>query len=74
MNHDIDALLAGQSLVPPQDFAVRVVALAQTTQQVKPQSPTPRPWQCVSLGAGASFGALLLCDFVFVAFVAVGAQ
>lgn len=74
MSDDLDALLAGQSLVPPRDFVVRVIALAQATQKVKPQSPTPRPWQWVSLGAGASFGALLLCDFVFVAFVAVGAQ
>ena len=74
MNDDIDALLAGKPLVAPPGFAARVVALARATQQAEPQSPTLRPWQWVSLGAGASFGALLLCEFVFVAFVAVGAQ
>lgn len=74
MSDDIDALLTDQSFVPPRDFVVRLVALAQVTQQEKSQSPTLRPWQWVSLGAGASFGALLLCDFVFVAFIAVGAQ
>jgi hypothetical protein len=31
-------------------------------------------WQGASLAAGASLGALRLCEFVFVAFVAAGAQ
>jgi hypothetical protein len=74
MSDDIDALLAGKSLVPPSDFVVRVTAVARATPQMSPQSPTLRPWQWASLGAGASIGALLLCEFVFVAFVAVGAQ
>jgi hypothetical protein len=74
MNNDIDALLVGKPLVAPPGFAARMMAIAQATQQVKPQSSALRPWQWVSLGAGASFGALLLCEFVFVAFVAVGAQ
>ena len=74
MSDDIDALLTDQLLDPPADFVTRVMALAQATQQATTQSTTLRPWQWVSLGAGASFGALLLCDFVFVAFVAVGAR
>ena len=74
MSDDIDALLVGQSLVPPTDFAVRLTALAHVLPQAQHQSRTLRPWQWVSFGAGASLSALLLCEFVFVAFVAVGAQ
>lgn len=74
MSEDIDALLVGQSLVPPPDFSVRLEALAHVIPQVQYQSQTLRPWQWVSFGAGAGLSALLLCEFVFVAFVAVGAQ
>jgi hypothetical protein len=74
MNDDIDALLAGKPLVAPPGFAARLTALAHTTPQVQERSRGFRPWQWASLGAGASLGALRLCEFVFVAFVAVGAQ
>ena len=74
MNDDIDALLMGKSLVPPPDFAARLTALARATPQVREQSRTFRPWQWAALGAGAGLGALRLCEFVFVAFVAVAAQ
>ena len=60
MNNDIDALL--------------MTALARATPQVHEQSRAFRPWQWAALGAGAGLGALRLCEFVFVAFVAVGAQ
>jgi hypothetical protein len=74
MNDDIDASLVGKPLVAPPGFAARLTALAHTTPQVQEQSRGFRPWQWASLGAGASLGALRLCEFVFVAFVAVGAQ
>jgi hypothetical protein len=74
MNDDIDALLAGKPLRAPPDFAARLTALARATPQVREQSRAFRPWQWASLGAGASSAALRLCEFVFVAFVAVGAQ
>ena len=74
MNNDIDALLVGKSLVPPPGFAARLTALARATPQVQEQSRAFRPWQWAALGAGAGLGALRLCKFVFVAFVAVGAQ
>jgi hypothetical protein len=74
MNDDIDALLAAKSLRAPPGFAARLTALAHATPQVQEQSQAFRPWQWASLGAGASLGALRLCEFVFVAFVAAGAQ
>jgi hypothetical protein len=74
MNDDIDALLAGKPLVAPPGFAARLTALAQATPQMQERSPSLRPWQLASLGAGASLGALRLCEFVFAAFVAAGAQ
>jgi hypothetical protein len=74
MVDDIDALLAGKPLVAPPGFASRVAALARVTPQVREHSRALRPWQWASLGIGASLGALQLCDFVFVAFVAVGAR
>lgn len=74
MNDDIDALLAGKPLGAPPDFAARLTALAHATPQARDQSQAFRPWQWASLGAGASLGALHLCDFVFAAFVAAGAQ
>jgi hypothetical protein len=74
MNDDIDALLAGKPLVAPPDFAARLTALAQATPQPQEQSRAFRPWQWAFLGAGAGLGALQLCEFVFVAFVAAGAQ
>jgi hypothetical protein len=74
MNDDIDALLVGKLLVAPPGFAARLTALAQATPQMQEQSQAFRPWQWAALGAGASLGALRLCEFVFVAFVAVGAQ
>jgi hypothetical protein len=74
MNDDLDALLTGKPLAAPPDFAARLTALAQATPQVQEQPRTFRPWQWLSLGAGASLGALQLCQFVFAAFVAAGAQ
>ena len=74
MNDDIDALLVRKPLVAPPGFAARLTALAHTTPQVQEQSRAFRSWQWASLGAGASLGALRLCEFVFVAFVAAGAQ
>jgi hypothetical protein len=74
MIDDIDALLAGNPLVAPPGFASRLTALARATPQAQEQSRAFRPWQWASLGVGASLGALRLCEFVFVAFVAVGAH
>jgi hypothetical protein len=74
MTDDVDALLREQLLVPPADFAVRVMVLAQMREQEPIQSTRLRLWQWMSLGAGASLGALRLCEFVFVAFITVGAQ
>jgi hypothetical protein len=74
MNDDIDALLAGKPLIAPPGFAARLTALAQATPQAQERPRTFRPWQWASLGAGASLGALQLCQFVFAAFVAAGAQ
>jgi hypothetical protein len=72
MTDDIDAWLAEAPLVPPPDFAARLTALARATPQA--QSRALRRWQWASLAAGAGLGALRLCEFVFVAFVAAGAQ
>ena len=47
MSEDIDALLVGQSLVPPPDFSVRLEALAHVIPQVQYQSRTLRPWQWI---------------------------
>jgi hypothetical protein len=76
MNDDdeIDGWLAGKSLTAPPGFAARLTALAQATPQVQERSRAIRPWQWASLGAVAGLGALQLCGFVFVAFVAAGAQ
>jgi hypothetical protein len=74
MTDDIDALLTGKPLVAPPGFALRLTALARATPQAQEQSRAFRPWQWASLGVGASLGALRLCEFVFVAFVAVGAH
>ena len=74
MNDDIDAFLTAKRLAAPPGFAARVTALARATPQVQERSRAFRPWQWASLGAGACFGALRLCEFVFVAFVAAGAH
>ena len=74
MIDDIDTLLLGKPLVAPPGFASRLTALARATPQVREQARAIRIWRWVSLGVGASLGALRLCEFVFVAFVAVGAQ
>jgi hypothetical protein len=74
MNDDVDTLLTENPLGAPPGFAARVMALAQTTPQAQEQLRALRPWQWVSLGAAASLGALQLCEFVFVAFVAAGAH
>ena len=74
MNDDIDALLTGKPLGAPPDFAARMTALARATPQAQERSRAFRPWQWAFLGAGACLGALQLCEFVFVAFVAAGAQ
>ena len=71
---DIDALLMVKSLVAPPDFAARITALAPVTPQLQGRSQAFRPWQWASLGAVAGLGALQLCGFVFVAFVAAGAN
>jgi hypothetical protein len=74
MGDDIDAWLAGKPLVPPPDFAARLSVLAGATPQARERSRAFMRWQWASLAAGASLGALRLCEFVFVAFVAAGAQ
>jgi hypothetical protein len=74
MNDDIDAWLTATPLAAPPGFAARLAALAQATPQAREQTRAFRPWQWASLGACACFGALRLCEFVFVAFVAAGAQ
>ena len=74
MNDDIDALLMAKPLAAPPGFAERLMALAQATPQPREQSRAASPWQWAFLAAGAGLGALRLCEFVFVAFVAAGAQ
>ena len=74
MADDIDALLAGAPLAAPPGFAARVTALARATPQMPQQSRALRALQWAFLGVGASLGALQLCEFVLVAFLAVGAQ
>jgi hypothetical protein len=74
MPDKIDELLAAEILAPPADFAQRIAALARTVRQVPAQTQSLKPWQWVSLSAGAGLGALALCEFVFFAFVAAGAQ
>jgi hypothetical protein len=71
---DIDAWLVGKPLAAPPDFAARITALARATPRVQERSRTLRPWQWATLGAAAGLGALQLCEFVFVAFVAAGAH
>ncbi len=75
MPERVDELLAAEILASPDDFARRIAALAQTVRQVPVQTQSLRPWQWLPLGAGAGLGALALsCEFVFFAFVAIGAQ
>ena len=74
MIDDIDASLFGRPQLAPPGFASRLTALARATPQAQEQSRAVRSWQWAWLGVGASLGALRLCEFVFVAFVAVGAQ
>jgi hypothetical protein len=74
MIDDIDALLVWKPLVAPPGFASRLTALARVTPQAQERSRAFGAWQWASLGVGAGLGALRLCEFVFVAFVAVGAQ
>ena len=71
---DIAALLTGKPLAAPPDFAARLTALARVTPQAQQRPRAFTPWQWASLGAVAGLGALQLCEFVFVAFVAAGAQ
>ena len=71
---DIDARLTGTPLAAPPDFAARLTALARATPQAQQRLRVFKPWQWASLGAAAGLGALQLCEFVFVAFVAAGAQ
>jgi hypothetical protein len=74
MADDIDQLMASEILTPPPDFARRITALVRQIPQNQLPSPRLRLWQWASLGAGACLGALRLCEFVFFAFIAVGAQ
>jgi hypothetical protein len=74
MNDDIDAWLTAKPLATPPGFASRLTALAQATPQAPERSRAFKPWQWATLGAGACFGALRLCEFVFVAFIAAGAH
>ena len=74
MNDDVDALLTENRLGAPPGFAARLTALAQATAQAQEQSRAFSPWQWVSVGAAAGLGALQLCEFVFVAFVAASAH
>ena len=72
MNDDLDALLTEKRLGAPPGFAARLTALAQATAQER--SRAFRPWLWVSVSAAAGLGALQLCEFVFVAFVAASAH
>jgi hypothetical protein len=74
MNDDIDALLREKRLGAPPGFAARLTALARATAQAPEQSRTFRPWLWVSASAAAGLGAVQLCEFVFVAFVAASAH
>jgi hypothetical protein len=74
MADSIDRLLAAATLAPSPNFAQRITALARQIPQYHSPSPIVRLLQWASLGAGAGFGALLLGEFMFFAFVAVGAQ
>jgi hypothetical protein len=74
MADDIDDLLGAAALTPPADFAQRIIALARTMPQRSGQSRSLRPWQWASLVGGAGLGALVLCEFVFFAFLAASAQ
>lgn len=74
MNDDLDAWLTARPLGAPKDFAERLTALARVTPQLREPPRDFKPWQWVSLGAGAGLAGLRLCEFVFVAFVAAGAQ
>jgi hypothetical protein len=74
MSDDTDALLTGKPLGAPPGFAERMTALARATPQAQERSRAFRAWQWAPFGAGACLGALQLCEFVFVAFVSVGAQ
>ncbi len=74
MADEIDRLLAARTLAPPEDFAARIAALARVAPQRGERPRDPRPWQWVSLAAGAGFGALVLGQFVFFAFLAGAAR
>jgi hypothetical protein len=75
MNDDIDALLMAKPLAAPPGFAARLTALAQATPQAaRAIASLPAMAVGLSLAAAAGLGALRLCEFVFVAFVAAGAQ
>ena len=71
---DIDAGLVGKPLAAPPDFAARMTALARATPQVHERSRALGPWQWATLCAAAGLGALQLCEFGLVAFVAAGAH
>ena len=74
MNDEVDALLTEKRFGAPPGFAARLTALAQATAQAPEQSRAFRPWLWVSVSAAAGLGALQLCEFVFVAFVAASAH
>ncbi len=74
MAEDIDDLMGAAGFAPPAGFAQRMTALARATPQTDTRPLAIRLWQWLSLGIGAGLGALLLGEFVFFAFVTVGAQ
>ena len=74
MNDDLDDLFAAAPLSPPPDFARSVVARARATPQSRPSPRDLKPWQWLSLGAGAGVGAWLLSEFAAVAFIASAAH
>jgi len=74
MKDDLDTLMKARGHAPPADFAERLAALAKDL----PQAAGPRPrngfWQWASLAGAAGLGMMLLGEFAFFAFAAVGAQ
>ena len=74
MKDDLDRLLRAQGHTPPADFAERLTALARNLPQAGQPQPRSGFWQWASLAGAAGLGVMLLGEFAFFAFAAVGAQ